>query len=130
MESKEGVTVTVEDGLTVVYKGCQYMKYVLNAKGFAIEGWGYRRDTLQEAYQYVFSYIFKDQELPKEDGVKDGWKYVTYDNLYKMLQQSPQDCFEVLTNFSDNEERNKELADKRELIAIAIQYEHGEPVYD
>lgn len=126
----EGVTITVEDGLTVVYKGCQYMSYVLNEKGFAVEGWGYRRDTLKEAYQYVFSYIFKDQELPKEDGVKDGWKYVSYDNLYKMLQKSPQECFEVLTNFSDDEERNKELADKRELIAIAIQYEHGEPVYD
>ncbi len=126
----EGVTITVEDGLTVVYKGCLYMRYRLNEKGVAVEGWGYRKDTLKEAYQYVFNYIFKDQELPTEDGVKDGWKYVSYDNLYKMLQQSPQDCFEVLTNLSDDEEQNKELADKRELIAIAIQYEHGEPVYD
>jgi hypothetical protein len=125
-----GLTTTYDDGLAVVYKRCQYMKYILNEKGLAIEGWGWRKDSPKEAYQFLFNQIFKEQIFPTEDGVKDGWVYIGYSNLLNSLQKSPQDCFEVLTNVSDNQERNKELAAKRELFAFCIQYETGDPIYD
>ena len=125
----EGITITNDDGIQVIYKGCQYIKYILNEKGLAIDGWGWRKDSPKEAYQFLFNQIFKEQ-LPTEDGVKDGWEYIGYSNLLNSLQKSPHDCFEVLTNISDNQERNKELAEKGELVAYCIQYETGNTVYD